>query len=58
MAKILAVEDEMLVRILIVETLVDAGHDVLEAADGEAALSIVKQTPDLDLIIAEGGIGL
>ncbi|MGA9795333.1 MAG: response regulator [Rhizomicrobium sp.] len=53
MAKILAVEDEALVRILIVETLNDVGHTVLEAPDGEAALAIVNQTPDLDLIVTD-----
>lgn len=53
MAKILAVEDEALVRILIVETLIDAGHEVLEAPDGESALAIVKETPDIDLIVTD-----
>ena len=53
MAKILAVEDEALVRILIVETIADAGHTVLEASDGESALAIVRQTPDLDLIVTD-----
>jgi CheY-like chemotaxis protein len=53
MTKILAVEDEALVRMLIVETLLDAGHDVLEAPDGDAALAIVKRTPDLDLIVTD-----
>ena len=53
MAKILAVEDEALVRILIVETLADAGHNVVEAPDGESALAIVKETPDLDLIVTD-----
>jgi len=53
MAKILAVEDEALVRMLIVETLVDAGHDVLEASDGDQALVIVNKTPNLDLIVTD-----
>jgi len=53
MAKILAVEDEALVRILIVETLADAGHAVLEAADGESALAVVIETPDLDIIVTD-----
>jgi CheY-like chemotaxis protein len=53
MAKILAVEDEALVRMLIVETLVDAGHQVLEAPDGESALAIVKETPEIDLIVTD-----
>jgi CheY-like chemotaxis protein len=53
MAKILAVEDEPLVRLLVVETLNDAGHTVLEAPDGEVALSIVKEILDLDLIVTD-----
>jgi CheY-like chemotaxis protein len=53
MAKILAVEDESLVRLLIVETLSDVGHIVLEAPDGEAALAIINGTPDLDLIVTD-----
>ena len=53
MAKILTVEDEGLVRILIVETLLDAGHTVLEAPDGELALAIVKENPDIDLIVTD-----
>jgi CheY-like chemotaxis protein len=53
MAKILAVEDESLVRILIVETLADAGHQVLEAADGESALAIIMETPDIDLVVTD-----
>jgi len=53
MAKILAVEDEALVRILIVETLVAADHEVLEAGDGESALAIIRETPDVDLIVTD-----
>jgi CheY-like chemotaxis protein len=53
MPKILAVEDEALVRMLIVETLIDGGHNVLEAPDGESALAIVKETPDIDLIVTD-----
>jgi len=53
MAKILAVEDEALVRMLIVETLADAGHTVLEAANGEDALATVRETPDLEMIVTD-----
>ncbi len=53
MAKILIVEDEGLVRILIVETLKEAGHEVLEAPDGEAALALVQEHGDLDLIVTD-----
>lgn len=53
MAKILAVEDEPLVRMLIVQALEDAGHNVLEAPDGEAALLMVNDTPELDLVVSD-----
>jgi CheY-like chemotaxis protein len=53
MAKILIVEDEGLVRILVVETLKEAGHDVLDAPDGEAALALVQAHADLDLIVTD-----
>jgi len=53
MAKILAVEDEYFVRSLVVETLQDAGHTVVDAPDGEEALSIVRSTDDIDLIVTD-----
>jgi len=53
MAKLLAVEDEPLVRILIVDALESAGHTVIEAADGDAALQIVMKTPDIDLVVTD-----
>lgn len=53
MALILTVEDEPLVRMLIVQALEDAGHTVLEASDGEAALQMLSQAPELDLIVTD-----
>ena len=53
MAKILVVEDEAIVRLLVVETLRSCGHSVLEAADGQAALDMVQECPDLDLIVSD-----
>ena len=51
MVKVLVAEDDRHVRELLVDTLFDAGYDVLEAKDGKAA---VKQTcqehPDLVLL--------
>ena len=47
------VEDEALVRLLIVEVIEDAGHAVRAAADGEDALAIVRETADLDMIISD-----
>jgi len=46
--KVLVVEDERLVRELLVEKLRDAGFDVLEAANGaEAIASFQSQNPDV-----------
>ena len=53
MTKILAVEDEALVRLLVVEALETAGYEVLEAPDGEEALSILRNTPDIALIVSD-----
>jgi CheY-like chemotaxis protein len=40
--KVLLVEDEALVRMMAVETLMDAGFEVIEAATGEEALEACK----------------
>ena len=47
--KVLVVEDEALIRLDIVETLVDAGYEVVgEAADGEEAVQkALELEPDL-----------
>lgn len=43
--KIVIAEDEALIRLDIKESLIDAGYDVVgEAADGEAAVSLVRST--------------
>lgn len=39
--RILVVEDEFLVRLILVETLGDAGYDAAEAADGEEAVRLL-----------------
>ena len=38
MTKILVVEDDQDIRILLVETLADIGYEMIEAADGGAGL--------------------
>jgi CheY-like chemotaxis protein len=53
MAKILVAEDEAIVRLLVVETLRTCGHSVSEAADGQAALQLIQDCPDLDLIVCD-----
>ncbi len=50
-SKILVVEDEYAVRELLAATLVGAGYDVLEAADGSEAQKLVEnQVPSLILL--------
>jgi CheY-like chemotaxis protein len=53
MARILAVEDEFLVRNLIVETLESEGHSVVDAPDGEEALSIMRRDSSIELIVTD-----
>jgi archaeal flagellar protein FlaH len=51
MATVLVVDDEWDIRELLVDTLLDAGLEVIEAADGEAALERVAQShPDVVLL--------
>ncbi len=45
----LLAEDEEVLRMLVVDTLEDEGHDIDEACDGEEALEMIKQN-DYDLI--------
>ncbi len=49
MARVLVAEDEVLIRVDIVETLEDGGHSVVgEASDGEQAIRLARElTPDL-----------
>lgn len=63
MAKILTVDDSKSIRQMVAFTLRDAGHDVTEAEDGQAALDIA-QTSQFDLVLSDinmprlDGIGL
>lgn len=52
MAKILLAEDEAVLRMLIVDTLEDEGHEVVEAQDGQEAVEYV-QREDFDLLIVD-----
>jgi two-component system, response regulator PdtaR len=49
MARVLVAEDEVLIRVDIVETLEEAGHSVVgQASDGEQAIRLARElTPDL-----------
>ena len=51
--KLLVVDDELLIRNVIKEYAVYDGYKVLEAGDGNEAISIVEKNPDIDLIIMD-----
>jgi len=50
---VLVVDDEALIRMLIIETLRDAGFDVLEAEDASSALEVLRRTPDVALLCTD-----
>ena len=52
MAKILLAEDEEVLRMLVVDTLEDEGHDIVETSDGEEALKRMEEEA-FDLIILD-----
>jgi PAS domain S-box-containing protein len=53
---VLVVEDEAIVRALIVEVLDDLGYSVLEAADGPSGLDILQSAGDIALLITDVGL--
>jgi CheY-like chemotaxis protein len=53
MAKILLVEDEMLVRELAFEDLTDAGHEVTTAGTGDEALAILRQDSGFEVLFTD-----
>jgi two-component system, response regulator PdtaR len=50
---ILVVEDEMLVRMLAVEVLTEAGFTVLESANADEALTILEAQPDIQVLFTD-----
>jgi PAS domain S-box-containing protein len=53
---VLVVEDEPVVRNLIVEVLQDLGYRALEAADGPAGLKILQSNLRIDLLVSDVGL--
>jgi signal transduction histidine kinase/CheY-like chemotaxis protein len=53
---LLVVEDEIAVRMLIVEVLSDLGYSVLEAETGQAGLQIIESGTRLDLLLTDVGL--
>jgi len=50
---LIVVEDDDLVRLTLVDALVDAGFDVLEAAEAETALALVCDRPDIAAMLTD-----
>lgn len=53
---VLVVEDDAVVRLLVVETLQDLGYRALEAADGQAGLRILQTGQRVDLLVTDIGL--
>jgi signal transduction histidine kinase/CheY-like chemotaxis protein len=53
---VLVVEDEAVVRLLVVETLQDLGYRPLEAADSQSALRILQSGQRVDLLVTDIGL--
>lgn len=53
---VLVIEDEPVVRTLIVEVLADLGFAALEATDGPAGLEILQSRQRIDLLISDVGL--
>jgi PAS domain S-box-containing protein len=53
---VLIVEDEAVVRLLVVETLNDLGYKALETADSAAALRILQSSQRVDLLVSDIGL--
>lgn len=51
--RILVVEDEYLVRLTLIEALLDEGFDVLEAETGDAALVLLEGDPAIVLLLTD-----
>jgi CheY-like chemotaxis protein len=53
---VLVVDDEEVVRMLILDVLDDLGYAAIDAADGNVALRLVEENPSLDLLITDLGL--
>ncbi|TBV00800.1 hybrid sensor histidine kinase/response regulator [Pseudomonas dryadis] len=53
---ILVVEDDSVVRMLIVEALEELGYQLIQVADAQAALALLDRHPDIDLLLTDVGL--
>lgn len=54
--RVLVVEDEALVRMLVVQTLEEAGFAVREAAEAQSALEMVRNDDGIRLMVTDVGL--
>ena len=53
---VLVVEDEALVRMLVVQALEEAGFSVREAAEATAAMAVLREDDDIHLMVTDVGL--
>ncbi len=53
---VLVIEDEPMVRMLMVEVLEEAGYVIMEAADGPSGLKILQSPTRIDLLVTDVGL--
>ena len=53
---VLVVDDEPIVRMLIIDVLTDLGYTAIEAADGPEGLRIVQSEERIDLVVSDVGL--
>ena len=54
---VLLVEDEDFIRIVLIEAMTDAGFEVIDASDAEAALALAETTPCPEVIVSDINLG-
>ncbi len=54
--RVLVVDDEPIIRMLVTEILTDLGYETLEAASGDAALDILRSVTGPDLLVSDVGL--
>ena len=53
---VLLIDDEPTIRMLVADTLKDAGYTVLEAPDGHAGLDVLRSASEVDLLVTDVGL--
>jgi DNA-binding response OmpR family regulator len=51
--RVLLVEDEVLIRLFVAESLSDAGFEVIEAGDGDQAMELLAALDRVDLLLTD-----